>query len=78
MFRNQYPGINIKIQRTGGRYHDRYIVLDYKCNSEKIYHCGASSKDAGRLVTTITKADNKKLYYPMVDDLLQQPLLRLR
>lgn len=78
MFRNQYPGINIKMQRTGGRYHDRYIVLDYKCNSEKIYHCGASSKDAGRLVTTITKADNKKLYYPMVDDLLQQPLLRLR
>lgn len=77
-FQTQYPGINIKFQRTGGKFHDRYIIIDYKCRSEKIYHCGASSKDAGRLVTTITKADNRKLYYPMIDDLLQQPLLRLR
>ena len=62
-FQTQYPGINIKFQRTGGKFHDRYIIIDYKCRSEKIYHCGASSKDAGRLVTTITKADNRKLYY---------------
>ena len=37
-FQTQYPGINIKFQRTGGKFHDRYIIIDYKCRSEKIYH----------------------------------------
>ena len=44
----------------------------------KIFHCGASSKDAGNKITTISKSDNRTLYYPMVDNLLQQPVLRLR
>ena len=33
---------------------------------------------AGNKITTIALIDNKKLYYPMIDDLLQQPELRLR
>ena len=57
---------------------DRYIVIDYKTQSERIYHCGASSKDAGNKITTISKSDNKELYHPMVDDLLLQPVLQLR
>ena len=36
------------------------------------------TKDAGNKITTISKADNKKLYYPMIEDLLLQPALRLR
>ncbi len=77
-FRAEYPNVRLSFQRTGGKFHDRYIVVDYKTRTEKIYHCGASSKDAGNKITTIAKADNMKLYYPMIDDLLLQPALRLR
>ena len=27
-------------------FHDRYIYLDYGLDNEKLFHCGASSKDA--------------------------------
>ena len=77
-FQAEYPNVRLSFQRTGGKFHDRYIVVDYKTRTEKIYHCGASSKDAGNKITTIAKADNMKLYYPMIDDLLLQPVLRLR
>ena len=50
----------------------------YSKAKRKIYHCGASSKDAGNKITTISKSDNKELYHPMVDDLLLQPALQLR
>lgn len=77
-FQVEYPNVKLTFQRTGGKFHDRYIVIDYKCRTEKIYHCGASSKDAGNKITTISKADNRKLYYPMIEELLQQTALRLR
>lgn len=77
-FQAEYPNVKLTFQRTGGKFHDRYIAIDYKCRTEKIYHCGASSKDAGKKITTISKADNRKLYYPMIEELLQQPALRLR
>ena len=77
-FQAEYPNVRLSFQRTGSRFHDRYIIVDYKARTEKIYHCGASSKDAGNKITTISKADNKKLYYPMIEDLLLQPALRLR
>ena len=77
-FQTEYPNVKISLQKTGGKFHDRYIIIDYKLRTEQIYHCGASSKDAGNKITTIALVDNKKLYYPMIDDLLQQPELRLR
>lgn len=77
-FQSEYPNVKLSFQKTGGKFHDRYIIIDYKCRTEKIYHCGASSKDAGNKITTISKSDNRTLYYPMVDNLLQQPVLRLR
>ena len=77
-FQAEYPNVRLSFQRTGGKFHDRYIIVDYKARTEKIYHCGASSKDAGNKITTISKADNKKLYYPMIEELLLQPVLRLR
>ena len=77
-FQAEYPYVKLSFQKTGGKFHDRYIIIDYKCGTEKIYHCGASSKDAGNKITTISKSDNNKLYYPMVDELLQQPELLLR
>ncbi len=77
-FLTEYPYVNLSFQKTGGKFHDRYIIIDYKCGTEKIYHCGASSKDAGNKITTISKSDNRTLYYPMIEGLLQQPELRLR
>ena len=39
-FKKEYPAVNIKMQMTKGRFHDRYIILDYDKATEKIYHCG--------------------------------------
>ena len=58
-------------------YHDRYIVVDYGRKTEKIYHCGASSKDAGKKVTTLTKVSDRQVYHPLVDALLLNPVLSL-
>ena len=77
-FKAEYPNVRLSFRRTGGKFHDRYIIVDYKARTEKIYHCGASGKDAGNKITTITKSDNRELYHPMVDSLLLQSALRLR
>ena len=72
-FCRQYPNMKISFQRTMDKFHDRYIVLDYKTRAEKTYVCGASSKDAGRRVTSVTKSTLKIAYHPMVDALLNNP-----
>lgn len=71
-----YPTISFK--QTAGKFHDRYIVIDYKSKSERVYHCGASSKDAGKRTTSITLADDNTYYHDMVDMLLQNPVLVLK
>ena len=76
-FVRQYPGIRIDFQRTNGMYHDRYIILDYNTPAEKIYHCGASSKDSGKKVSTIIEVQDRQVYHPIIDALIIQPLLQL-
>ena len=76
-FHNQYPSINVDFRKTCGIYHDRYIVIDYGTKTEKIFHCGASSKDAGNKVTTITEVADRQVYHPIVDALRQNPVLSL-
>lgn len=66
-FSNQYPTIRIKPNPDS---HDRWIVLDYGLPSEQVYHCGASSKDAGRKVCAISKIENSGLIHPVIDALL--------
>lgn len=66
-FSNQYPTIRIKPNPDS---HDRWIVLDYGLPSEQVYHCGASSKDAGRKVCVISKIENHELIHPVIDVLL--------
>jgi hypothetical protein len=53
-FKKQYPNIDISFYRTNSAYHDRYIIIDYDTPNENIFHCGASSKDAGNKITSIT------------------------
>ena len=50
---------------------DNYV--DVKTKSEKLYHCGASSKDAGNKITTIVQLDDVDAYRPMFEELLEQP-----
>lgn len=72
-FCKEYPQMRISFQRTMDKFHDRYIILDYKLRSEKMYNCGSSPKDSGRTVTSITKSSLKMAYHPMVDTLLNNP-----
>lgn len=55
-------GISIKLKPNEGRFHDRYIFVDIGYNTEKIYHCGHSSKDSGNRITTISEIKDLKLY----------------
>ena len=46
---------------------DNYV--DIKTKSEKLYHCGASSKDAGNKITTIVQLDDIEVYRSMFEEL---------
>lgn len=71
----EYPGRNIMFIRGGNKAHDRYIVLDYGTKAMKVFHCGASSKDAGKKITTITEIKEVDIYKETIKNLLaNQPL----
>lgn len=76
-FLKEYPDVQVTLQQTNGRFHDRYIIIDYDTDSERIYHCGASSKDAGKKVTTITEVPEKGIYRELIEEILQAPALEL-
>ena len=69
-FIKDYPNVNIKFITTKNKVHDRYIILDYKKRSEKIFHCGSSSKDSGSKITTITEINDTIIYDNIIKDLL--------
>ena len=77
-FCKEYPGLKIDLRQAGGIFHDRYIILDYKTSDEKIYHCGASSKDGGRKVNTITLTDDTSVYNNLIMQLLKNTPLVLK
>ena len=72
-FKVQNPTNVINLKKTNEKYHDRYIVVDYATKNETIYHCGASSKDAGNRITTISKIEDVELYKQMINELLSNP-----
>ena len=61
-FKNEYPNVDITLKTTGGIYHDRYIFIDSGTKNEMIFHCGGSSKDGGRRVSSITKVEDVMLF----------------
>ena len=65
----------LKIIHNNHRFHDRYIVVDYQTENMKIYHCGASSKDAGNRTTTIKQIDDVKAYYSLIEETLKEESL---
>lgn len=76
-FCKEYPTVQIKMQKTGGIFHDRFIVLDYGTVDERVFLCGASSKDAGAKITSIVEDYGTAKYKPMIASLLQNPPLVL-
>ena len=76
-FKKEYPNVNISLITTGGIYHDRYIFIDYGTKNEMIFHCGGSSKDGGRRVSSITKVNDVMLYRNIIDSLQNNPRLQL-
>ena len=66
-FINQYPYLRIK---PNPDCHDRLIVIDYGLKTEQVYHCGASSKDAGKKLCAINKIENNEMIHPVMDRLL--------
>ena len=76
-FRREFPLLNISLFHSGGIFHDRYIILDFETEDERIFHCGGSSKDAGEKVTTILEDLDRDKYRPMVSGLLKNSKLIL-
>ena len=71
------PDINLTIQQTSRKFHDRYIFLDYDTPNEKLFHCGASSKDAGNKVTTIMQIECPEFYHALVESLQESNMPNL-
>jgi len=76
-FCSEYPAISITLKRTEGICHDRFIVLDYGTGAERIFLCGASSKDAGARVTSIVEDFGTAKYKNLIDVLLKNQKLIL-
>ena len=71
-FRAARPDVELgDVRATGNVFHDRYIYLDFGTDSEKLFHCGASSKDAGNKITTIMRLEDIAVYRPLFERLLQ-------
>ncbi len=68
-FMMQFPPLKIK---PNPDCHDRFIVIDYGMPTEQAYHCGASSKDAGKKLCAINKLENSYMIHPPMDKLLTQ------
>ena len=62
------PDVSLKIDRPNRKFHDRYTFLDYGLPSEKLFHCGASSKDGGNKITTIMQVECPEVYHPIMDE----------
>ena len=76
-FLREYTGLRITLQHTGGAFHDRFIVLDHGTKDERVFLCGASSKDAGARITSIVEDFGVQKYAPIIKKLLTNPVLVL-
>ena len=76
-FCKEYPTIKISMQKTGGIFHDRFIVLDYGTADERVFLCGASSKDAGARITSIVEDYGTAKYNSVIAGLLKNSPLVL-
>ena len=76
-FCKEYPMVNISMKKTGGTFHDRFIILDYGTVNERVFLCGASSKDAGARITSIVEDYGVTKYNAIIVKLLKNSALVL-
>ncbi len=69
-FTKQYPSLRVK---SNPDCHDRLIVIDYGLPTEQVFHCGASSKDAGKKLCAINQIARTEMIHPVIDSLLKLP-----
>ena len=74
-FCKEYPDIKLAIYKSGGIFHDRYIALDYDTGRERIFLCGASSKDGGRRISSILEDKDREKYRAMFHKLTENKQL---
>lgn len=80
-FNTEFPYIEIDFIKTEKKVHDRYIILDYETDNERIFSCGSSSKDSGMKMTTITEATDEffiTMFNGALKKLLSNPELELK
>ena len=77
-FLKEYPNVKINFIVSLSRIHDRYIALDFGTKNERLYHCGASSKDAGHRITTILEIKGIADYKTTLESLLSNRELKLK
>ena len=73
-FLQEYPPLRIK---PNADCHDRLIVLDYGEPTEQAYHCGASSKDAGKKLCAINIIIETSMIHPVIDKQLLAPVKQI-
>ena len=56
-FKKDRKDLKIKFIRTNNVVHDRFIIID----GEKFYHCGSSSKDAGKRIAVVHEITDKEI-----------------
>ena len=71
-------GLRIQFKHNNNVFHDRFVILDYKTETETFYHCGASSKDAGKKITAINRLSDGSGYYPSIDKALAGPTYHIQ
>lgn len=77
-FNKQFPGRTLSFIKLEDLCHDRFIILDYKLSSERLFCCGASSKDAGSRASFIYESSVPSILYPLVEELLSHRPLSLK
>ena len=66
----EQTGLSLTLKKNNGVFHDRFIVVDYGFDSEAIYLCGASSKDAGEKVSAIVTIERREVYHPLIEKIV--------
>ena len=77
-FCQEYPFRKITFPKSGGEFHDRYIIIDWNTEHQRIYHCGASSKDAGQRITSIMEVVDQMIYTDLINNLLKNLVLKIK
>lgn len=68
-FRREVPNLSVNFIRNERISHDRFIVLDYNTEGERLYHCGPSAKDAGNRTGSILEYSNERVKRVFHEDL---------